>query len=205
MFWGLVRTPIEKRDMVALQKDADAEAVQWRVVEAQLAARRFIEGDDFTLADIGARRLCAALGPGRGRDKTRAAAYRALVRAVAARPGFAEFVAVPMSVTRASRNRSFLALARPNKKFAGRCRITSLPLVLGRQTTGAGGVGVLQHGELVFGMSASLDGYVDHTEMQTGPAVFRHWIEHVRGLAGSVYGRRMYETMRVLGRRTGSE
>ncbi len=50
--------------------------------------------------------------------------------------------------------------------------------------------------KLVFGMNQSLDGYVDHTEMATGPALFRHWIEHVRGLAGSVYGRVMYETMR---------
>jgi len=50
--------------------------------------------------------------------------------------------------------------------------------------------------KLVFGMNQSLDGYVDHQEMQTGPALFRHWIEHVRGLAGSVYGRRMYEVMR---------
>jgi dihydrofolate reductase len=50
--------------------------------------------------------------------------------------------------------------------------------------------------KLVFGMNQSLDGYVDHMEMRTGPQLFRHWIEHVRGLAGSVYGRRMYETMR---------
>jgi len=32
--------------------------------------------------------------------------------------------------------------------------------------------------------------------MRTGPALFRHWIEHVRDLTGSVYGRRMYEVMR---------
>jgi dihydrofolate reductase len=50
--------------------------------------------------------------------------------------------------------------------------------------------------KFVFGMNQSLDGYVDHQEMSTGPALFRHWIEHVRGLTGSVYGRRMYETMR---------
>jgi hypothetical protein len=50
--------------------------------------------------------------------------------------------------------------------------------------------------KLVFGMNLSLDGYVDHQEMRTGPALFRHWVEHVRGLAGSVYGRRMYEVMR---------
>ncbi len=50
--------------------------------------------------------------------------------------------------------------------------------------------------KFVFGMNLSLDGYVDHQEMRTGPALFRHWIECVRGLTGSVYGRRMYETMR---------
>ncbi len=50
--------------------------------------------------------------------------------------------------------------------------------------------------KLVFGMNQSLDGYVDHERFAPGPALFRHWIEHVRGLAGSVYGRRMYEIMR---------
>jgi dihydrofolate reductase len=50
--------------------------------------------------------------------------------------------------------------------------------------------------KLVFGMNLSLDGYVDHLEMQTGPMLFRHWTEHVRDLSGSVYGRIMYETMR---------
>ncbi len=50
--------------------------------------------------------------------------------------------------------------------------------------------------KLVFGMNQSLDGYVDHLAFQTGPALFRHWIERVRGVTGSVYGRRMYEIMR---------
>jgi dihydrofolate reductase len=50
--------------------------------------------------------------------------------------------------------------------------------------------------KLVFGMNLSLDGYVDHEEFAPGPALFRHWIEHVQGLAGSVYGRRIYEVMR---------
>ncbi|MBO6718253.1 MAG: dihydrofolate reductase family protein [Rhizobiaceae bacterium] len=51
--------------------------------------------------------------------------------------------------------------------------------------------------KFVFGMNMSLDGYVDHEHL--GPpdaALFRHWIEHVRGLTGSIYGRRMYEAMR---------
>ena len=48
---------------------------------------------------------------------------------------------------------------------------------------------------LVFGLNQSLDGYVDHQEFAPGPSLFRHF-EQVRDLAGSVYGRRMYEVMR---------
>jgi dihydrofolate reductase len=50
--------------------------------------------------------------------------------------------------------------------------------------------------KLVFGMNQSLDGYVDHTAFAPGPALFHHFIEQVRGAAGSVYGRRLYEIMR---------
>ena len=49
---------------------------------------------------------------------------------------------------------------------------------------------------VVFGLNQSLDGYVDHTKFSPSPALFRHFIEQTRGLAGSVYGRRMYEVMR---------
>jgi len=45
-------------------------------------------------------------------------------------------------------------------------------------------------------MNQSLDGYVDHLKFRPCPALFRHFIEQVRGLSGSVYGRRMYEVMR---------
>ena len=50
--------------------------------------------------------------------------------------------------------------------------------------------------KLIFGLNQSLDGYVDHQAFAPGPALFRHFIEQVRGLSGSVYGRRMYEVMR---------
>ena len=50
--------------------------------------------------------------------------------------------------------------------------------------------------KLIFGLNQSLDGYVDHQEFAPDPALFRHFIEQVRGLTGSVYGRRMYEVMR---------
>jgi len=51
--------------------------------------------------------------------------------------------------------------------------------------------------KLVFGMMQSLDGYVDHMKLgPPRPAVSRHFVEHVRSLAGIVYGRRTYEIMR---------
>jgi hypothetical protein len=49
---------------------------------------------------------------------------------------------------------------------------------------------------LVFALNQSLDGYVDHEAFAPGTLLFRHFIEQVRGLTGSVYGRRMYEVMR---------
>jgi dihydrofolate reductase len=50
--------------------------------------------------------------------------------------------------------------------------------------------------KLVYGLNQSLDGYVDHQNFLPSPAVFRHFIEHVRGVSGMVYGRRTYEVMR---------
>jgi dihydrofolate reductase len=50
--------------------------------------------------------------------------------------------------------------------------------------------------KLVYGLTQSLDGYVDLELPPPGPALFRHFYEWVRDLSGSVYGRRMYEVMR---------
>ncbi|WP_211193670.1 dihydrofolate reductase family protein [Pyxidicoccus fallax] len=48
----------------------------------------------------------------------------------------------------------------------------------------------------IFGMNPSLDGYVDHGAFAPDPQLYRHFIERVSGVAGSVYGRRMHEVMR---------
>lgn len=49
---------------------------------------------------------------------------------------------------------------------------------------------------LVYALNQSLDGYVDHMAFAPDPVLFRHFIDDVRGLTGTVYGRRMYEVMR---------
>ena len=51
--------------------------------------------------------------------------------------------------------------------------------------------------KLVYGLSQSLDGYVDHMKLGAPPpAAYRHFTELVRGMTGTIYGRRMYEIMR---------
>jgi dihydrofolate reductase len=50
--------------------------------------------------------------------------------------------------------------------------------------------------KLVYALNQSLDGYVDHMKFAPDPVLFQHFIDDVRSLAGSIYGRRMYEIMR---------
>jgi len=50
--------------------------------------------------------------------------------------------------------------------------------------------------KLVYALNQSLDGYVDHLAFKPDAALSRHFMEVMRDLTGSVYGRRMYEVMR---------
>jgi dihydrofolate reductase len=51
--------------------------------------------------------------------------------------------------------------------------------------------------KLVYGLNQSLDGYVDHLALgPPHPALFRHFVEHVRDATGMLYGGRMYGIMR---------
>jgi dihydrofolate reductase len=51
--------------------------------------------------------------------------------------------------------------------------------------------------KLIFGMNASLDGYVDHDhpDMVPDAETFRFFIEMTKGIAGSIYGRKLYQLM----------
>ena len=97
VFWALVRTPADQRDMTAIQKDADAEALQWRIVDAQLSTRRYIEGDDFTLADIALGAYARRWFGVQGITKPTFANLERWYAQFANRAGFMKFIAPPMS------------------------------------------------------------------------------------------------------------
>ncbi|HVG52224.1 MAG TPA: glutathione S-transferase family protein, partial [Xanthobacteraceae bacterium] len=56
VFWGLIRTPPEKRDPKAIEDGKTKCVAALKIMEEQLARTRFIAGDDFSYGDI-------AIGP----------------------------------------------------------------------------------------------------------------------------------------------
>jgi glutathione S-transferase len=52
VFWGLVRTPTEKRDMAAIKKAAEQAGKLFGRLDAHLADRRYVAGQHFTIGDI---------------------------------------------------------------------------------------------------------------------------------------------------------
>ncbi len=51
-FWGLVRTPPEKRDRQSIQNSVDASNRCWLLLDRHLAKTPYIVGDQLTMADI---------------------------------------------------------------------------------------------------------------------------------------------------------
>ncbi|WP_250454990.1 glutathione S-transferase N-terminal domain-containing protein [Caballeronia sp. ATUFL_M2_KS44] len=52
VFWGYIRTPAAKRHVKQLEADAREVETLWRVIDAHLKDRDFLEGNAFTLADL---------------------------------------------------------------------------------------------------------------------------------------------------------
>jgi glutathione S-transferase len=80
-----------------IQGDADAAAVEWRIVDAELATRRFIAGDDFTLADIALGAFARRWFGVEGVRKPKLAYLERWFAQVSGRAGFRQFVAPPLS------------------------------------------------------------------------------------------------------------
>ena len=97
VFWALVRTPAAQRDMIAIQRDAGVAAEAWRIVDRQLAARRYLEGDQFTLADVAIAAFARRWFGVEGIIRPELPELDRWYAQVADRPGFVQFVAPPMS------------------------------------------------------------------------------------------------------------
>jgi glutathione S-transferase len=97
VFWALVRTPKDKQDMAQIQKDVDAEAPVWAIADRQLSTRRYMEGDQFTLADIAVGAYARRWLGFSGVRKPASAHVERWYKDIASRPSFAQQLATPMS------------------------------------------------------------------------------------------------------------
>ena len=52
LFWGLIRTPEDKRDPKAISAALERTSNAWKIVDVQLAKAPFVAGDGLTLGDI---------------------------------------------------------------------------------------------------------------------------------------------------------
>jgi glutathione S-transferase len=93
----LVRTPPAERDMQAMQQAADAAAVQWRIVDQQLARREFMQGDRFSLADIAIGTYARRWFGVEGITRPALPQLERWFGLISERPAFQEIVAPPMS------------------------------------------------------------------------------------------------------------
>ena len=58
VFWGLIRTPAEKRDMAAIKAGVDKSVAAMQMLEAQLGKTQFVAGDAFSYGDIPVGVMC---------------------------------------------------------------------------------------------------------------------------------------------------
>ena len=57
-FWGLIRTPPEKRDMAAIKNSQERTAAAMQIADARLAKTQFLAGDSFSYGDIPTGVMC---------------------------------------------------------------------------------------------------------------------------------------------------
>jgi glutathione S-transferase len=97
VFWALIRTPKEKQDIAQIQKDVDAEGPVWAIADRQLSTRRYLEGDQFTIADIGVGLFARRWLNFTGIKKPSFPHLERWYAEIASRPSFARQLAVTMS------------------------------------------------------------------------------------------------------------
>ncbi|MDF2781751.1 MAG: glutathione S-transferase [Geminicoccaceae bacterium] len=58
VFWGLIRTPKDQRDMAAIEAAAERLGGLWQILDQHLASRIFVAGERFTMGDIAVGAAC---------------------------------------------------------------------------------------------------------------------------------------------------
>ncbi|MEJ2375706.1 MAG: glutathione S-transferase family protein [Pseudolabrys sp.] len=96
-FWGLIRTPEEKRDMAAIKASQEKTVAAMQILDAQLGKTNFVAGGAFSYGDIPVGIMCyryVQLVP----DRPSTPHLDRWYAAISARPAFKEHVgSIPLS------------------------------------------------------------------------------------------------------------
>lgn len=95
-YWGLIRTPPERRDTAAIERSLAACGAAFALLDAQLAGRAYLLGDELTMGDLPVG--CATYRwYAMPIERPALANLEAYHDRLAARPAFAEQVMIPLS------------------------------------------------------------------------------------------------------------
>ena len=97
VFWGLVRTPPEQRDMAAINKAAARLGDLYGILDAVLAKSDYIGGPDLTLCDMAIGVNAHRWFSFKGIEKPEQPHLRAWYDRLLARPEYKQHVAAPMT------------------------------------------------------------------------------------------------------------
>lgn len=97
VFWGLVRTPADQRDMRAIQNATNDVAALWRIVDNHLGSRAYMEGGEFSLADLALATYARRWFGVEGVEKPQLGHLERWYRQCSDRAGFKTYVAPPLS------------------------------------------------------------------------------------------------------------
>ena len=92
VFWGLVRTPADKRDLAAIEQGVEDAARVWGMIVAELAKHAYIAGDGLDAGRYPVGRACASLVQ-HGLRSSRGAASARVVRSAVQRPAYKQHLA----------------------------------------------------------------------------------------------------------------
>ncbi|WP_233890204.1 glutathione S-transferase family protein [Paraburkholderia flagellata] len=97
VFWGIIRTPEAERDITKIATDVAKVTEVWKVLDAQLKGRSFIEGESFTIADIVLGAFARRWFGMPGIERTRMPNLERWYTLLATRSGFNKHVDVELS------------------------------------------------------------------------------------------------------------
>jgi glutathione S-transferase len=97
LFVALVRTPPAKRDQAAIAADARAVGEVWRLLDHHLSGRRWVEGEQFSLADIVLGAYARRWFGVEGIERPALPALTQWYQGVAARPAFQRHLGAPLT------------------------------------------------------------------------------------------------------------